>query len=83
MKACAVQGPRFAGKVVVVTGGSSGIGLCTAELLAAEGAKIVAVGRRKEALEEAAVKIKAAGAPPLLFMRPPSAPAVQHALTAA
>ena len=45
-----------------MTGASSGMGLCTAELLGAEGAKVVAVGRRKGALEEAAVKIKAAGA---------------------
>jgi NADP-dependent 3-hydroxy acid dehydrogenase YdfG len=47
---------------VVVTGASSGMGLGAAELLAAEGAKIVAVGRRKDALDEAAKKIKAAGA---------------------
>jgi NAD(P)-dependent dehydrogenase (short-subunit alcohol dehydrogenase family) len=59
---CSLQAGRFQGKVVVVTGASSGIGLGTAELLAAEGAKIVAVGRRKDALDEAAKKIKAAGA---------------------
>jgi 3-oxoacyl-ACP reductase-like protein len=57
-----MQAGRFEGKVVVVTGASSGMGLGAAELLAAEGAKIVAVGRRKDALAEAVEKIKAAGA---------------------
>jgi NADP-dependent 3-hydroxy acid dehydrogenase YdfG len=57
-----VQQARFEGKVVVVTGASSGMGLAAAELLAAEGAMIVAVGRRKEVLEKAAAQIKAAGA---------------------
>lgn len=46
---------------MVVTAASSGMGLCTAELLGAEGAEIVAVGRRREALNEAAAKMKDAG----------------------
>jgi NAD(P)-dependent dehydrogenase (short-subunit alcohol dehydrogenase family) len=65
-----VQQARFDGKVVVVTGASSGMGLAAAELLAAEGAKIVAVGRRKDALEKAAAQLKAAGARPLPRPRP-------------
>lgn len=56
-----VQRCRFEGKVAVVTGASSGMGLATAELLGSEGARIVAVGRRAGALEAAAVKIRAAG----------------------
>jgi NADP-dependent 3-hydroxy acid dehydrogenase YdfG len=66
---CWVQQARFEGKVVVVTGASSGMGLAAAELLAAEGAKIVAVGRRKDALEKAAAQLKAAGARPLPLPR--------------
>ena len=42
---------RFEGKVAVVTGASSGIGRATAELLAGEGATVVAVDRDAENLE--------------------------------
>jgi NADP-dependent 3-hydroxy acid dehydrogenase YdfG len=40
------------GQVVVITGGSSGIGAATGERLAHEGAAVVLVARRKDALEE-------------------------------
>ena len=46
---------RFDNKVVVVTGGTSGIGLATARAFAAEGASVFITGRRQEALD-AAVK---------------------------
>jgi NADP-dependent 3-hydroxy acid dehydrogenase YdfG len=54
---------RFVDKVVVVTGASSGIGLATALQAAAEGARVVAVGRRQKHLEIAAEEIRAAGSP--------------------
>jgi NADP-dependent 3-hydroxy acid dehydrogenase YdfG len=49
------------GRVVVVTGGSSGIGAATARALASEGAQIVIGARRAGRLAEVADAIRAAG----------------------
>lgn len=46
------------GKIVVITGGSSGIGLATAKRLVDEGAHVVIIGRREKELKEAAALIK-------------------------
>ena len=50
---------RFENKVVVVTGGTSGIGLATAKAFAAEGASVFVTGRRQEALDRAVKQIGA------------------------
>ena len=47
----------FAGQTVIVTGGGSGIGRCTAHELAALGAHVVLVGRKAEKLEKTAGEI--------------------------
>jgi NAD(P)-dependent dehydrogenase (short-subunit alcohol dehydrogenase family) len=48
---------RFRGKVAVVTGGNSGIGLGVAKAYAQEGAQVAITGRNEKTLEVAAKKI--------------------------
>ncbi len=47
----------FAGQTVIVTGGGSGIGRCTAHELAALGARVLLVGRKAEKLQKVAGEI--------------------------
>ena len=44
---------RLAGKVALITGGSSGIGLATAQRFVDEGAHVFIVGRRQSELDKA------------------------------
>src|SRR6201995_2800205 len=48
------HGQRLAGKIAVITGGSSGIGLATAKRFVEDGAHVVITGRREKELKEAA-----------------------------
>jgi NAD(P)-dependent dehydrogenase (short-subunit alcohol dehydrogenase family) len=48
---------KLEGKVAVITGATSGIGLATAKLFVAEGAYVFITGRRQEQLDEAAREI--------------------------
>ncbi|WP_435174731.1 SDR family NAD(P)-dependent oxidoreductase [Actinacidiphila sp. bgisy145] len=51
----------LAGKVVLITGASRGIGAAAAHLFAAEGASVVLASRGSDALERIAAEIRAAG----------------------
>ena len=49
--------PRLDGKVALVTGGTSGIGLAAAKALAKEGAHVYITGRREQELATAVQQI--------------------------
>lgn len=55
------QPDAFKNKVIIVTGGGSGIGRCTAHELAALGAQVVITGRKPEKLDNVAAEIMADG----------------------
>jgi len=48
---------RLSGKIAVITGATSGIGLATAKVFAAEGAKVYITGRRQDVLDSAVAEI--------------------------
>ena len=57
----------FAGQNIIVTGGGSGIGRCTAHELAALGARVVLIGRKQEKLAAVAAEIAEDGGQALGF----------------
>jgi NAD(P)-dependent dehydrogenase (short-subunit alcohol dehydrogenase family) len=51
------MGTRLANKTALITGGNSGIGLATARLFVAEGARVIITGRNQETLQAAAKEL--------------------------
>ncbi|GJP47445.1 hypothetical protein CLOM_g6631 [Closterium sp. NIES-68] len=63
------------GKAVLIVGGSSGIGLCMAELAVKQGARVAIVARNKERLDSAHKQLEA--------LLPPDAPSADFLLSVA
>ena len=53
----ATSGGKLAGKVAVITGGTSGIGLATAKLFAAQGARVLATGTSEDSVAAARTQL--------------------------
>ena len=66
---------RFSGKTVLITGGSSGIGLATARRIAAEGGRVAITGTSQKHLDEASAALP----PDALVIRNDAADAGQAA----
>jgi NAD(P)-dependent dehydrogenase (short-subunit alcohol dehydrogenase family) len=56
-RSISMNAQRFQGKVALVTGGNSGIGLAVAQALVAEGARVVIAGRNADTVASAAAQL--------------------------
>ena len=71
------------GRVVLITGGSAGIGRATAELLAREGARVAVAARGQAGLDETVTVLEGLGAEAFAFAGDLAAPGVPEAAVAA
>src|SRR5439155_23796374 len=62
-------GIDFAGRVVVITGGSRGLGLVLARIFAAEGARVVLLARDVAELEAARLDLESRGGGEVMALR--------------
>ncbi len=74
---------EFAGKVVLITGGGTGMGKKTAQLFLEQGANVVINGRRKELLEKTAKELDPSGQRVLTMVGSISVKATAIAMVAA
>src|SRR5678815_2873937 len=63
----AIKLKKLKDQVIVITGASSGIGLCTAESAAKQGAKVVLAARSGETLDDVVNRINSAGGEAVAF----------------
>jgi NAD(P)-dependent dehydrogenase (short-subunit alcohol dehydrogenase family) len=63
--------PGIEGKIVLITGASSGIGAATARMLAAEGAHVAVAARRKDRLDGLVEAIVGEGGLATAYAMPP------------
>src|SRR5690606_27607904 len=56
-----LRSDAFAGRNIIVTGGGSGIGRCTAHELASLGARVYLIGRKEEKLQKVQAEIREDG----------------------
>jgi NAD(P)-dependent dehydrogenase (short-subunit alcohol dehydrogenase family) len=75
-----MQSKSFENKVVLVTGGTSGIGLATALAFAREGAKVVVSGRREKEGNQAVAQMRKSGGEGLFVRTDVSSEAAVEAL---
>src|SRR5260370_7475797 len=69
---------RLAGKIALITGGNSGIGLATAELFLRAGARVAITGRAATTLESPAAELGELAAPQDLIPLRADPPAPPH-----
>ena len=72
------DGSRAPDRVYIVTGGARGLGRATADVLVAEGARVVISGRSQETLDEAVAALDELGGREAPWRSSPTTPTARH-----